>query len=131
MDKLDKFQAEAEQDASVDEVTIHEKQMMLPAIKHKWVARLVREKMALKHFEAERKAAVETVIRELKSRGRVDLSNTALENAAQRHESVQLFTSKIDETKLLIDYLERLEKIFSSMTWDYRNMVELIKMETM
>ena len=37
----------------------------------------------------------------------------------------------IKSTELLVEYLEKVEKIYSAMTYDYKNIVELIKMEQM
>ena len=38
---------------------------------------------------------------------------------------------QIKEHKLVIEFLEKSEKIFSSLTFDIKNLVEIIKLETM
>ena len=38
---LEEFKKELQEDTKIDQINLLEKQMMLPAIKHKWVARLI------------------------------------------------------------------------------------------
>ena len=38
---------------------------------------------------------------------------------------------QIEENELIIEYLEKVEKIFSSTTYDLKNAIELMKMESM
>jgi chaperonin cofactor prefoldin len=38
---------------------------------------------------------------------------------------------EIEELELVIEYLEKAEKIFSSTTYDLKNAIELMKMEQM
>ena len=39
--------------------------------------------------------------------------------------------AEIEELELVIEYLEKAEKIFSSTTYDLKNAIELMKMEQM
>jgi len=83
MNTLDKFQAEAKEDTMIDMMNIHDKQMRLPAVKHKWISRLINAKRVharrggrkrrtiislVEHMEGEMKVKVSKpqLIRELK-----------------------------------------------------------------
>ena len=49
----------------------------------------------------------------------------------QANETVEKLTEEIKESEMIVEYLEKVEKIFSAMTYDYKNIVELMKMEQM
>jgi len=131
MQLLTKYQEEAEEDAKIDFTIIQDKQMMLPSIKHKWVARLISSKHDLKTLQRKRESAIDDVVQQLKTKSKVSISEPSLIAAARRHHSVDNISAKIDELELVIQYLEKLEKLFASMTWDYKNMVEIMKLETL
>lgn len=131
MQLLEKYQKEAEEDAKIDPTIIHDKQMMLPSIKHKWVARLIRSKYDLKKLERERQSTIDDVVQQLKTKSKIGISEPSLIAAARKHHDVARIDDKTEELELVIQYLEKLEKLFSSMTWDYKNVVELMKMETL
>ena len=38
---------------------------------------------------------------------------------------------KINEEKLIVEFLEKIEKIFSSLTYDIKNIIEIMKLEQM
>ena len=131
MQLLTKYQEEAEEDAKIDFTLIQDKQMMLPSIKHKWVARLIRSKHELKSLERKRKRDIEDIAEQLKSKSKVSVSDPSANAVARKHHSIIKLDDRIEELELIVMYLEKLEKLFSSMTWDYKNVVELIKMETL
>jgi predicted transcriptional regulator YheO len=131
MNLLEQYIIEAEDDARVDEVTIHDKSMKLPSIKHKWVARLINAKRDESKLIRQKRAAIADIAVKLKEKGKVNLSDASINAAASKHESISKIQEQIDEYKDIIEYLEKLERIFSSITWDYKNIVEIMKLETM
>ena len=44
---FEKYSEELKEDTKVDELNLLQKQLMLPGIKHKWVARLINQKRFL------------------------------------------------------------------------------------
>ena len=38
---------------------------------------------------------------------------------------------RIDEQELIVEFLEKTEKTFSSLSFDIKNIIEIIKMETL
>ena len=54
MDLLDKYIKELGEDTSLDEFTVRDVQMKLPAIKHKWAGRLMRLKLDNEKLKADR-----------------------------------------------------------------------------
>ncbi len=131
MSKLEKYQAEAEEDCRVDLVNIQDKQLLLPNVKHKWVARLINEKKNLKNLKFQRDKELNKVVEKIIKQSPVGVSNISAQSAALKHESIKKITEDIEDIQNCIDYLEKLEKVFSSMTWDLKNAIEIMKMETM
>jgi hypothetical protein len=61
MDILNKFKEEIVNDVKVDELNLLDKQMMLPSLKHKWVARLIDAKRELNALNRKKKQLRESV----------------------------------------------------------------------
>jgi hypothetical protein len=55
MDLLDKYSEEIREDVKIDQLNILDKQLMLPAIKHKWVSRLIEQKRHKVQLERKKK----------------------------------------------------------------------------
>lgn len=131
MDILEKYQEEAAEDVQIDMINVQTLQMILPSKKHKWVARLINARRKLKQLETNRTNLLEDISTQISEKSATSLSNHALKAAASKHASIKTVDQQISEMKLVIEYLERLEKVFSSMTFDFKNIVELIKLETL
>ena len=54
-DLFEEFKKEILEDTKIDEINLLQKQLMLPAIKHKWVARLIQQKRERNKMEKKRK----------------------------------------------------------------------------
>lgn len=131
MSKLEKYQAEAAEDCNIDVINIQEKQLLLPSNKHKWVARLINEKRILKNLKNKREAELNKIAKKIQEQSPVTISNVSAGEAARKHESIKKITEEIEDTENCIEYLEKLEKVFSSITWDLKNVIEIMKMETL
>lgn len=121
---------ELKQDCVVDDINLKESALMLPAKKAKWVARLVLTKNELNRLEKEKKKQVSVVMEKLKEEAIATVSNAVLKNLAEKHESVIEIDNKIEETLNLIEFLERVEKVMSSMSFDIGNIVKIVQLET-
>ena len=100
MKLLEEYISELSVDVQIDEFSMKDVQMKLPAIKHKWTGRLMRAKMEIE------------------------------EKTAELHPDVKETWDQINELKLVVEFLEKTEKTLSSITFDIRNIVEIIKLET-
>ena len=57
------------------------------------------------------------------------LSDAALAKQSEKHELVQKIIEKIEETEILIEYLEKIEKVCSSTSYDIKNLIDIKKLE--
>ncbi len=118
------------QDTNVDNFNILDVQMRLPAIKHKWVGRLMRHKFEVKELRREKEKLIRELTSKLLSESPVKIAEPVAEKKVSKVDSVLKIDAKIKETYLIIEYLEKVEKIFSSMTFDIKNVTEIMKLET-
>jgi hypothetical protein len=123
---FDLYQKEIAEDIKVDELSLKDKAMLVPTIKHKWVGRLMNHKMQLRKLNDTKKKAIKNMI----SKSPIPLSKTTLEQAASNDENVTKIQESIDKLETIIEYLEKVEKLTSSLTWDCKNLIDLQKLET-
>jgi hypothetical protein len=127
---LGQYIEELKQDCVVDEINLKESSLLLPAKKAKWVARLILQKNNLSKLEKEKKELIQRLTDLLKEQAVVTLSVAVLKNKAEQHERVLEIDAKIQESKNIIDFLERVEKIMSSMSFDIGNIIKIVQLET-
>lgn len=120
------FDKELIVDLKMDELSIKEKAMLAPVIKHKWVARTAQHKAALLKFKSAQKAKFKA----LTSTVPVNVSKSTLEHMAHNSPELTAINEKIEKLENIIEYLEKIEKLTSSLTYDYKNVIDLQKLET-
>jgi wobble nucleotide-excising tRNase len=130
MSILERYDEELKADVSIDAFTVHDVQLKLPAIKHKWVGRLMRHKLEISQLKKQRGKDKDEVMKRLREEADVRLSQTALNAVVDKHQDIEKMSNKINELQIVIEYLEKVEKILSSMTFDIRNLTEIMKLET-
>ena len=126
---FEKYMAEIAEELDLSDFNMRDVQMKLPAIKHKWVARLIQQKIELNKYEKLKTDAIEALLPNLRRDGPILLSDAALTKKAEKHETVQKIIAKIEECEMLIEYLEKIEKVCNSTSYDIKNLVDIKKME--
>lgn len=131
MDLFLKYQTEIKEDTQIDQINILEKQLMLPAIKHKWVARLIEQKKTKANLEKKRKDIKEEVLKTLIDGGLPSgIPKASLNSKVESSEAIKKIDDEIKQAELMIDYLEKVEKIMSSITFDIGNATKIMVLET-
>lgn len=120
------YQKEIVEDIKVDELSLKDKAMLVPTIKHKWVGRLMTHKVQLRKLNDLKKKT----LKKISSESPIPLSKTTLEQAAENNENIVKIQESIDRLEVIIEYLEKVEKLTSSLTWDCKNLIDLQKLET-
>lgn len=129
MEIIDKYSKEVEFDTKIDSLNVRDVQMHLPGIKHKWVSRWVNHKEELAKTKSLIIKAKETIIEKQMSDAKVKMSRPTLEIFAERHEIVIRLKERVKEEEFVIMYLDKVEQIFKSMTFDIKNLTEIMKLE--
>lgn len=131
MSLLEQYITELAKDVEIDDFSLKESQMKLPAIKHKWVGRLIRHKKDLFKIQSDRRTLVKSLVDKIKTSSEYAMTTPAAEKLAEKHDKVIEFDEKLREMDLVVELLEKCDKIFHSMSFDIKNLIEIIKLETL
>jgi hypothetical protein len=126
---FEEYENEITLDTGIDELNILEKQLQLPAIKHKWIARLIFHKRKLNSLNKKRKEIKELVISKLKDIPQ-GIPKKALDSKIDSTEQIIKIDEEIEEISIMIEYLEKVEQIFKTMSYDLKNIIDINKLET-
>lgn len=127
---FEKYKEEIDQDAKIDELNIKETQLNLPSIRHKWVARLMKQKYELSRLKKLKKEGLNRLVEKVREEEPVNLSDNALKKVAEKHDIMIKIDEEIENCEILIEYLEKVEYSFRGTTYDIKNLIEIIKLET-
>jgi hypothetical protein len=128
LDLIDQYAKEIEMDTNIDRLNVMDKQLSSPNIKHKWLFRVIKVKRNLLRLQ---EAKEMMILQEMES-NTLRLSKAIIMSRVESNVEAKKLTRQIKEHELLIEYLDRaVDKIFSQMGFDFRNLVELIKLETL
>lgn len=130
-DTLDQYNNELKEHLVLDEFNIKDAQMKLPGRKHLWVGRLMRHKQEKNNLIAKKRQLIEKLTKSIQEQSTVRLSVPAAEKVAWNTEPIKKINSEIAEHELLIEFLEKVEKIMSGISYDIKNIIEIQKLETM
>ena len=126
----EKLLEEIKQFLHFDELNLKEKQLMLPSIKHRYATIYIQTKREMGNLFLERKLMLRKIVDEINKESPVKLSIIAAEKLAADHETIAEIDNKIKNNELILEICEKSEKILSSASYDIKNLVELIKLET-
>lgn len=126
-----KYQKEVANDTKIDRIIIEEVQLKLPGLKSKWQARLLNHKSEIDKLEEIYDEAIEKIAIKLENESNVAISRVLTRKQAETHPLAKKIRKQIKEEIRIVEYLEKIEKTFATMTYDIKNIIDLIKSETM
>lgn len=129
MELLKRYKEEIGNDLIINDFNIKDVQLKLPSRKHFWVARLIDAKIEHSRLLKKRKALKTALVKKIMSESPVKITQSTAESAADGLDEMQLINDSIKEYDFIIEYLEKVEKIMSSMHWEIKNIVELNRLE--
>ena len=127
---IENYIKELEEDLKIDEIYLKEYALKLPGIKHKWAGRLIRHKLEIANLKKDKEKLRIDLIKKLNETSSVKLSMPVLEKTVDNATDIKEFDSKIKVLELSIELLEKAEKTLSSTSYDVKNILEIIKLET-
>lgn len=128
-EKFFRFKEEIEKDLTFDEFSVYDLCKRLPSLKHFWISKLIESKIELEKYKKEKNNLISVATEKFKSE--IGLrKETALKQINSSPNLIKI-NEAIKETELIIEYLEKVEKVFSSTSYDIKNVVELLKMQQM
>jgi len=129
MSTLEAYITELEADLKVDAFNIKDVQMRLPSIKHKWIGRYVRLKQQLIKLQSQRDAIKLASIDKVQKTAVVAMSTAAVDRLVESTKEIKEIDNQIRDSRLVLELLEKAEKVLSSMTFDIKNMISLQQLE--
>lgn len=132
MEKMKKYEEQLREDLTINDMNLTEKSFNVPHKKHYWAGKFIEESYALKEMERKKKFLEKEAVKAVNEKAAVspvDLSAVARKNMVHNLDTIKDLTEKIEDQKLLVQYLEKCEKIFSFITNDIKNIVEIKQME--
>ena len=129
MDLLDRYVEELTVELKIDDFNVMEVQRRLPGRRHFWNARLIRHKIKLAQLKRDKINLLNNAASSIHQNATVGVSKPVLRQAAENTPTIQDINRQVQDEEILIEFLEKTEKVFSSMTWDIKNIVELQKLE--
>lgn len=129
MDLLKRYKEEIGKDLVVDDFNIKDVQQKLPSRKHFWVARLIDAKIELSQLQKRKKKLKTLLAQKISAESSVSLSQSVILNAVDNSDDMEKINDSIKEYEYVIEYLEKIEKIMSTMHWEIKNIVEIQKLE--
>lgn len=127
---LEDYIKELEKDLDINELELKDYQLKLPGIKHKWAGRCIRHKFDLIELRKKKEITKKTLIEKLQEQSPVKLNLPVTERAVERHSEMIEIDSKIKQLELIVELLEKSEKTLSSTSYDLKNIIDIIKLET-
>lgn len=128
---IDQYKKDIEKELQVDEFNIKDVSMKSPGRKHFWVCKLIQHKKNLLNLKAERYNLKKELVRLIQKESPVKLTLPVAEKTAYTHEKMIELQHKIDDQELVIEFLEKTEKTYTSLSFDIKNIIEIMKMETL
>lgn len=131
MDILKRYIKEITEELDINEMNLKESAMRAPARKHFWVGRLINHKIELNSLKKKKDLILKTLVEKSSEDSPVTLSKASIEKCLENSDHIKKFNDEIKEHESIIEYLEKVEKIYSSLTYDIKNMVQMTSMEQM
>ena len=128
---IDQYKKDIETELQVDEFNIKDVSMKTPGRKHFWVCKLIQHKKNLLNLKAQRYNLKKELVKLIQQESPVKVTLPVAEKTAYTHEKMVELQHQIDDQELIIEFLEKTEKTFTSLSFDIKNIIEIMKMETL
>ena len=129
MEILKRYIAEISKELEINEMNLKEASMRAPARKHFWASKLINHKIELNTLVKSKNILVKSLMAKAEAASPVALSKINLEKTVESTDDVKKINDEIKETESIIEYLEKVEKVYSSLTYDIKNMIQMTSME--
>lgn len=125
--QIEQYARELDIDTQVDVTNVMEKQMSAPNVRHKWLYRLTQAKQGLLQLVTQKEALLEQ-----KMQGNpLPVSAPVLKRKAESDADIRKLNLAIQQQELLVGHLNDAVKQIQQMSFDFKNLVELMKMENL
>jgi hypothetical protein len=126
---LSNYIQQIKNDLEINQINIADVARKLPARRHHWAARLIEHKIKINELEKQKSNIIKEVSAKIGRDSPVLMSSKTIQNAAEGSNDIQSINEQIASNKLIVEFLEQVQKNFFSASHDVRNIVEIMKLE--
>jgi hypothetical protein len=126
---LNNYIQQIKNDLEINQINIADVARKLPARRHHWAARLIEHKIKINELEKQKSNIIKEVSAKIGRDSPVLMSSKTIQNAAESSNDIQSINEQIATNKLIVEFLEQVQKNFFSTSHDVRNIVEIMKLE--
>ena len=126
-EQFEKIVKDIEKDLKIDRMNMDEKSLQIPSIKHYWIAELYRTKIQIQKLEKAKKERMKQV--QANQVSEIGLSKSSLMVQVNNDELIIKINDKLEELKIIVEYLEDAKYVLGRATDDIKNRIELEKVE--
>lgn len=126
---LSNYIQQIKSDLEINQINIADVARKLPARRHHWAARLIEHKIKINELEKQKSNIIKEVSAKIGRDSPVLMSSKTIQNAAESSNDIQSINEQIATNKLIVEFLEQVQKNFFSASHDVRNIVEIMKLE--
>lgn len=127
---FEKYNEQLKNQVAVDDFNMKQVQMDLPANRHYWVGRLMFHKQEINKLKSLRKQARQKIHDKINHESPVGLHPKTIDSSIDNHSIILKIDEQIAENELLVEYLTKVEGNFRSLSYDIKNLIEIVKLET-
>jgi hypothetical protein len=127
---LEDYIKELETDLKISELELKDYQLRLPGIKHKWAGRCIRHKLELNDLRKKRDILKRSLVEKIQEQSPVKLNLPVAERTVEKHSELIEIDDRMKQLELIVELLEKSEKTLSSASYDLKNIIDIIKLET-
>jgi hypothetical protein len=131
MEILKRYIEDIGKELDINEMNLKESSMRAPARKHFWVSKLISHKIQLNTLKKTKDIIVKSLVEKASNSSPVALTKSSFEKSIENTDEIKKINDELKEHESVIEYLEKVEKIYSSITYDIKNMVQMTSMEQM
>lgn len=131
IEKLNKYSQLIQEDLKINEMNLSERSFNVPHKKHFWLTKMIEEKSALNKLEKKKKELIKEASLRVVEEQVVKMSESSLLKLVNNTELIKAIDQQIEDQKLIVEYLEKVEKIFSFITNDIKNIIETLQLQNM
>jgi beta-glucosidase/6-phospho-beta-glucosidase/beta-galactosidase len=127
---LEKYNEEIKKYVTVDELNMKQVQLDLPNIRHFWVGKLMFHKQEILKLKKLTKQARSKIVEQISRESPVGIPSKSLEDTINNHPTMLRIYEEIAHHEILVEYLSKIETNFRSLSYDIKNLIEIVKLET-
>lgn len=124
---LKSYMKQIEADLTFDTGSLEPYVQRVPIRKHFWIARLIEAKLKLKELKETKSQKEAEIIQ--KTERTMGTTKATIMKIIKETPVIKELTAKIEELEILIEYLEKVEKVFYQTTYDLKNVIDLKRNE--